>query len=95
MVVFESGPPIGSSEQSLKRAGQVDKAVAHEEEHGEQRRDFVHVADEHGDLADGDGQAQGADRFAGSRLNAERSQERDNSVHRYGLEQSGSTGKGL
>ena len=34
VVVFEAGPPVGRLEQSLEGAGEVDEAVAHEEEHG-------------------------------------------------------------
>ena len=34
VVVFEAGPPVGRLEQSLEGAGEVDEAVAHQEEHG-------------------------------------------------------------
>ena len=44
MVVLKARPPVGRLEQSLECAREVHEAVAHEEEHGEQRRDFVHVS---------------------------------------------------
>ena len=34
VVVFEAGPPVWRLEQSLEGAGEVDEAVAHQEEHG-------------------------------------------------------------
>ena len=44
MIVLEPRPPVGGLEQGLESAREVHEAVAHEEEHGEQRRDFVNVS---------------------------------------------------
>ena len=52
MVVFEARPPVGSPQQGLQRTGQVDKAVTHEEEHGDDGRDLVQVADQNAHLRD-------------------------------------------
>ena len=43
MVVLESRPPVRSFEQGLKGTGQVDKAVAHQEEHGEKGSNLINV----------------------------------------------------
>ena len=52
MVVFEAGPPVGCPQQSLESAGQVDEAVAHEEEHGDNGGDLVQVTDQDTDFRD-------------------------------------------
>ena len=52
MVVLEAGPPVGCPQQSLESAGQVDEAVAHEEEHGDDGSDLVQVTDQDTDLRD-------------------------------------------
>ena len=46
VVVFEAGPPVGCPQQRLQSAGQVDEAVAHEEEHGDDGSDLVQVTDQ-------------------------------------------------
>ena len=51
MVVLEPRPPVGRLEQGLQGASQVDKAVAHQEEHGEQRGDLVNVAWENEEIS--------------------------------------------
>lgn len=52
MVVLEPRSPVGGLEQGLQRAGEVDEPVAHEEEHGQQGREDVHVAQQDAALAD-------------------------------------------
>ena len=44
VVVLEPGPPVGCPEKGLEGASQIHEAVAHQEEHGEQRSDLVDVA---------------------------------------------------
>jgi len=44
VVVFEPRPPVGCLEKGLESAGQVDKSVAHQEEHGQERSNLVNVA---------------------------------------------------
>ena len=44
MVVLEPRPPVGRLEEGLQGAGEVDEAVTHQEEHGEQGGDLVDVA---------------------------------------------------
>ena len=51
MIEFESGPPVGGAEQRLESARQVDEAVEHEKEHGQERRQNVHVAQQHTEFA--------------------------------------------
>ena len=50
MVKLESWSPVWSLEEGLQGAGQVDEAVAHQEEHAEKRGEGVHVADYDGNL---------------------------------------------
>jgi hypothetical protein len=44
MVELEAGTPVGCSQQGLHGAGQINEAVAHEEEHGEQRCQYINVS---------------------------------------------------
>jgi hypothetical protein len=44
VIVLKAGPPVRRLEQRLQGAGQVDEAVAHEEEHGQQGGDLVDVS---------------------------------------------------
>lgn len=60
MVVLEPRPPVGGFEQGLKCASQVYEAIAHEEEHGEQRSQDVDVAQQDAALADRHRQQQGS-----------------------------------
>lgn len=52
MVILEAGSPVRGLEQGLQSAGEVDEAVAHEEEHGEQRSEDVDVSEQDAALAD-------------------------------------------
>ena len=53
MVVFEARAPVGSPQQRLEGTGQVNEAVQHQKEHGEKRRQNVHVAEKYSELAEG------------------------------------------
>ena len=50
MIVLELWPPHWGFQEGLKGTGEVDEAVAHEEEHTEQGGQRVHVANEYGHL---------------------------------------------
>lgn len=52
MVILESWSPVGRLQESLKGTGQVNKAVAHEEEHGQKWSENVDVAEQDTALAD-------------------------------------------
>ena len=52
VVILEPGTPVRSPEQSLQSTSEVDEAVAHEEEHGQQGVDVVDVADQNGNKTD-------------------------------------------
>lgn len=52
MVVLEAWPPVRGAQECLEGAGEVNEAVTHEEEHGEDGRDVVQVADQDGQLTD-------------------------------------------
>lgn len=60
MIIFESWTPVRGLQKSLQCASQVNKAVTHEEEHGEQWSQDVDVAEENAALADHHGQKQGS-----------------------------------
>ena len=47
MVVLELGPPHGGFQEGLEGASEIDEAVAHEEEHTQERSQCVHVANEY------------------------------------------------
>ena len=59
MVVLEPRTPVRSLEQRLQSAGEVDEAVAHQEEHGQQGSEDVDVAEQDAALADHHRQEQG------------------------------------
>ena len=50
MVVSKAGPPHWSLEEGLEGAGNVDKGVAHKEEHTEKGSDGVHITNQHSNL---------------------------------------------
>lgn len=51
MVISEARSPVGSAQQSLEGAGQIDETVQHEEEHGQERGQDVDVAQQDAQLA--------------------------------------------
>jgi len=89
MIKLEARSPVGCSEEGLEGAGQVDEAVAHEEEHGEERRQVVDVAEEDAALADDHGEDERPRGLAARRRHGERRQERDDAVLGDGLQQPG------
>ena len=52
VVKAEARSPVGRAQHRLQSARQVDEAVQHEEEHGEQRGQDVDVAQQDAHLAD-------------------------------------------
>ena len=50
MVVSKAGPPHWSLEEGLEGAGNIDKGVAHKEEHTEKWSDGVHITNKHSNL---------------------------------------------
>lgn len=95
MVEAEARPPVGGAEEGLEGAGEVDESVAHQEEHGQERRQVVHVAEEDPALADEEREQEGARRLAPRRRLGERSQERDDLVLRDRLQQAWRTSQTL
>lgn len=85
MVILEARAPVGRAEERLQGASQVDKAVTHEEEHGEQRRQVVYVTKEDTALADAQSQDEGSGRLAAARRYGKRCQQRDGAVLGNGL----------
>lgn len=80
MVVLEARAPVWGAEERLQGTGQVDKAVAHEEEHGEQRCQVVDITQEYTALADAQGQDQGTGRLTAARRYGKRCQHGDRAV---------------
>lgn len=88
VVELETGPPIRRPQECLDGTGQVDKAVAHEEEHGEQRRQQINVAQQDSALADAKSQDQGPRWLATLRGDGKRREEWYNTILSDGLQQS-------
>lgn len=59
MVVLEPWTPVGSLKKCLERAGEVNEAVAHEEEHRQKRSKDVDIAQQDTALANHHRQKQG------------------------------------
>lgn len=75
MVVFISGPPTRRLEERLESTRQVHEPVAHEKEHGDERREIVDVAEQNAAPAEKDGDEESAERLAAV-AHRERTQER-------------------
>ena len=50
VVELEAWPPVWRLEEGEESAGHIDEAVAHQEEHTEERGDSIHVTDENSNL---------------------------------------------
>ena len=95
VVVLEARPPVRCAQQRLQGAGQIDEAVAHQEEHGQERCEQIDVAEQDAALADEQSQDEGTRRLAPLGRDGERFQERDDTVLRDGLQQSRCAGQAL
>lgn len=80
MVELEAGTPVRGTQQRLDGTGQVHKAIAHQEEHGEERGQVVDVAQEDAALANAQGEDECTGRFAALGGHGKRCKERNNTV---------------
>lgn len=54
MIIAETWPPIGRFQDTLKRAGQIDEEIAHQEEHGEYWGNEIKIANDDAQLGNGE-----------------------------------------
>ena len=93
--VPEARAPRGTAQEGLDGARQVEEHVAHEEEHGEDGRDEVQVADEDGALGDEQRHQDRLDRLPARVHVVHGLQERDDAVLGDGLQEAGRANQGL